>query len=224
MIAHSLSGSRAAAAQQRSASSRSRVAPPTMAILSGLQGLFGGAGKAKASTGPSREQRKEELLALIEPLQRGLVATEEDQEAVEAAVQQLEAVNPTKKPLESPLLNGRWRLVYTTSESILGTKRFPLFRPSGPIYQLLDGPNLKAANKETAPLYNQVAAELTPLSVNKVGVQFKVFKIFGLINIKAPPSARGELAITYLDEGMRISRGDKGNLFVLLMDDPDDRP
>lgn len=27
--------------------------------------------------------------------------------------------------------------VYTTSESILGSKRFPLFRPSGPIYQLL---------------------------------------------------------------------------------------
>lgn len=26
----------------------------------------------------------------------------------------------------------------------------------------------------------------------QVGVQFKVFKIFGLINIKAPPSARGE--------------------------------
>lgn len=34
----------------------------------------------------------------------------------------------------------------------------------------------------------------------------------------------GELAITYLDEEMRISRGDKGNLFVLLMDDPEDRP
>lgn len=34
----------------------------------------------------------------------------------------------------------------------------------------------------------------------------------------------GELAVTYLDEDMRISRGDKGNLFVLLMDDPDDRP
>jgi hypothetical protein len=30
------------------------------------------------------------------------------------------------------------------------------------------------------------------MSVNKVGVQFKVFKIFGFINIKAPPSARGE--------------------------------
>jgi hypothetical protein len=52
-----------------------------------------------------------QLLALIEPLKRGLVATEEDQQAVEAAVQGLEAVNPTKKPLESPLLNGRWELV-----------------------------------------------------------------------------------------------------------------
>jgi hypothetical protein len=37
-------------------------------------------------------------------------------------------------------------------------------------------------------------------------------------------AAAGELAITYLDEEMRISRGDKGNLFVLLMDDPEDRP
>lgn len=190
-----------------------------MALLSGLFG-----GKAKKSTAPTRQQRKDELLELIEPLKRGLIATEEDQQQVESVVQQLEKMNPTPKPLESPYLNGRWRLVYTTSESILGTKRFPLFRPSGPIYQLLDGPNLKAANKETAPLYNQVAAELTPLSVNKVGVQFKVFKIFGLISIKAPPSARGELAVTYLDEDMRISRGDKGNLFVLLMDDPDDRP
>lgn len=46
-----------------------------------------------------------------------------------------------------------------------------------------------------AVLLAQVAAELTPLSVNKVGVQFKVFKIFGLINIKAPPSARGEAPV-----------------------------
>lgn len=37
-------------------------------------------------------------------------------------------------------------------------------------------------------------------------------------------TSAGELAITYLDEEMRISRGDKGNLFVLLMDDPEDRP
>jgi hypothetical protein len=50
-------------------------------------------------------------LELIEPLKRGLVASEEDQEQVEALVQQLEKMNPTPKPLESPLLNGRWELV-----------------------------------------------------------------------------------------------------------------
>jgi hypothetical protein len=187
-----------------------------------LGNLFGGTTKQnKVSV---RQQRKEELLELIAPLKRGLIATEEDKEAVESAVQQLEKINPTPRPLESPYLNGRWRLVYTTSDSILGTKKLPFLRPSGPIYQLLDGPNLKAANRETAPLFNQVTAELTPMSTNKVAVQFKTFKIAGLIPVTAPPSAKGELAVTYLDEEMRISRGDKGNLFVLLMDDPDDRP
>jgi hypothetical protein len=44
-----------------------------------------------------------------------------------------------------------------------------------------------------------------------------VFKIFGLIPVNAPPSARGELAVTYLDEDLRVSRGDKGNLFVLTV-------
>lgn len=46
-------------------------------------------------------------------------------------------------------------------------------------------------------------------------MQFKEFRILGLIPIQAPPSARGKLDTTYLDEDLRISRGDKGNLFVL---------
>ncbi|KAA8536527.1 hypothetical protein F0562_029005 [Nyssa sinensis] len=40
------------------------------------------------------------------------------------------------------------------------------------------------------------------------------------IPIKAPGRARGELEITYLDEELRASRGDKGNLFILKMVDP----
>lgn len=50
---------------------------------------------------------------------------------------QLERVNPNKKSLSSPLLSARWKLLYTTSESILGTNK-PLFlRPQGPIYQTI---------------------------------------------------------------------------------------
>ena len=48
-------------------------------------------------------------------------------------------------------------------------------------------------------------------------VQFKQFKLLGLIPVTAPESAKGELEITYLDEELRVSRGNKGNLFVLRM-------
>lgn len=48
-------------------------------------------------------------------------------------------------------------------------------------------------------------------------VQFKEFKILGLIPVKAPASAAGELDITYLDDELRISRGNRNNLFVLRM-------
>uniref|UniRef100_A0A7S0S1G1 Plastid lipid-associated protein/fibrillin conserved domain-containing protein n=1 Tax=Chlamydomonas leiostraca TaxID=1034604 RepID=A0A7S0S1G1_9CHLO len=178
----------------------------------------------KASQANTRTQRKQELLDLVAPLKRGLTATEEDKAAVEAAANALEAVNPTPKPLASPLLSGSWELLYTTSASILGTSRPALLRPAGPIYQVLDAANGKARNIETTPFFNQVSANLVPLSANKVAVQFQEFRIFNLIAFKAPPSAQGELAVTYLDEELRVSRGDKGNLFVLRMADRDAKP
>ena len=48
-----------------------------------------------------------------------------------------------------------------------------------------------------------------------VGVRFRVFTLFGLLPIPAPDSATGILQVTYLDEDLRLSRGDRGNLFVL---------
>lgn len=110
---------------------------------------------------------------------------------------------------------GQWELLYTTSDSILGMSKPAFLRPSGPIYQVIDAKALTARNKETAPLFNQVSAELIPESDSKVKVQFKEFKILGLVPIKAPPSAVGELAVTYLDDELRVSRGNRGNLFVL---------
>ncbi|KVI01781.1 Plastid lipid-associated protein/fibrillin conserved domain-containing protein [Cynara cardunculus var. scolymus] len=133
------------------------------------------------------ESIKQELLDAIAPLDRGAEASPEDQQSIEQIVRKLEAANPTKEPLKSPLLDGKWELLYTTSQSILQTK---------------------------------VTADLTPLNAKKVAVKFDYFKIAGLIPVKAPDTARGSLEITYLDEGLRVSRGDKGNLFILRMIDP----
>ena len=187
--------------------------------LPSLPALFGGGGSTA-----KREELKQELLDAIAPLDRGAAATEQDKQAVAAKFAALERLNPTPSPLASPLLNGRWRLLYTTSASILGTSRPAAFRPRGPIFQLLDGPNLRAKNRETFPFYNAVEAELVPETRSRVAVQFKRFFIFGLIPVTAPETARGKLDVTYLDETLRLSRGDKGNVFILTMDDPSDRP
>lgn len=37
----------------------------------------------------------------------------------------------------------------------------------------------------------QVSAQLTPVTKSKVAVAFKEFKVFGLIGVKAPETARG---------------------------------
>lgn len=165
-----------------------------------------------------------QLLARIAPLARGTAASDADKADVARLFADLEKANPTKSPLASPALNGKWRLLYTTSASILGTGRPAFLRPSGPIYQVLDGPSLSAENRETFPFFNRVVAALEPETASRVAVQFKRFFIFGLIPVDAPPTARGKLDVTYLDDRLRLSRGDKGNIFILEMVDTKDRP
>lgn len=167
-----------------------------------------------------KEVVKKELLEAIAPLDRGAAATAEDAARVDEIARELEALNPTKEPLMSPFLNGKWELLYTTSSSILKKERPKLLRPNGAIYQAINADTLRAQNLETWPYFNQVTANLEPVNAKKVIVNFDFFKIGGLISVKAPGRARGELEITYLDDELRVSRGDRGNLFVLIMDDP----
>jgi hypothetical protein len=228
------SSSSSAAAARASAPTARRIhptrlalaPPPRASLLDQLASFVSGGAKGNnTSQAQKRDAAKQELLDLIAPLKRGLTATEDDAAAVEAAASALEKLNPTRNPLASPLINGQWELLYTTSASILGKTKPGFLRPSGPIHQILDAENLRARNRESAPLYNTVSADLRPLSSSKVAVQFDEFGLFGgLIKIKAPPSAKGELDMTFLDEELRVSRGDKGNLFVLRMVDRDVRP
>ncbi len=189
--------------------------------------------------------KKAKLLEAIAGKNRGLLANEIDNARVLAAIQQLEDDNPTKKPLEAKeLLNGDWRLLYTTSKSILGLDRFPLFK-LGQIYQCIRVSEAKVYNIAEIvglPMLEglvSVAASFDPVSDRRVNVMFER-SIVGLqrfLSYKTPAKLiqqiesgkkflpidfkidRGEqkgwLETTYLDQDMRIGRGNEGNVFVL---------
>lgn len=87
------------------------------------------------------------MLSAIQPLQRGVTASDADQQQVEKLIRKLEKVNPNKNSLASPLINGKWKLLYTTSESILGSKRPAVLRANGPIYQYIGEAHILVASK-----------------------------------------------------------------------------
>ncbi|OLP89941.1 putative plastid-lipid-associated protein 4, chloroplastic [Symbiodinium microadriaticum] len=168
----------------------------------------------QAFQGQRRATLKQELLAAVEASQRGVDEAQNDR--IGGLFAELEALNPTAEPLASSQLKGDWELLWTTSS--LG--RPPFFRPveDRPILQYLDPAGGVARNLEFTPLGpNRVDAEtwVEGLEKTTVGVRFKVFTLFGLLPIQAPDSATGILQVTYLDENLRLSRGDRGNLFVL---------
>ena len=173
-----------------------------------------------------REEAKRALLHAISRVNRGTTASDDDKTTIDALARALEEMNPSgaRGALRDARLSGEWELKYTTSASILGLNKPAVFRPRGAIYQTIDTETLRARNRETAPFYNAVEADLTPTSASGVDVQFKTVVILGgLIKVNAPERARGALDITYVDDDVRVSRGDKGNLFVLTMSDPSAR-
>ncbi|NJK27714.1 MAG: fibrillin [Coleofasciculaceae cyanobacterium SM2_3_26] len=128
---------------------------------------------------------KAELLELISGKNRGLLASENDKQAILAAIARLEERNPTPRPLEAPeLLEGDWRLLYTTSQELLGFDRIPLAR-LGQIYQCIRTQEAKIFN--IAEIYSlpflegliSVAARFQPDAEvqQRVQVRFQRFVI-----------------------------------------------
>lgn len=172
------------------------------------------------SKGARRTQLKKDILELASETKRGLTATEDQQQEMERLFEQLEALNPTRNPLivndKKPSVNGDWSLDYTTSGAILGKGGFPRV---GPIIQNIDTTTLSAKNSEVVKyvvvnLPRSVTAELSPVNGKLTDVKFKRFTL-GPVGFDAPDTFRGSLDITYLDDEVRLTRGDKGNIFVL---------
>ncbi|MGF1491085.1 MAG: PAP/fibrillin family protein [Microcoleaceae cyanobacterium] len=193
--------------------------------------------------------RKATLLELIAGKNRGLLATEPDKRVILAEIAQLEDYNPNQNPLEAKeLLDGNWRLLYTTSQELLGIDRFPLYQ-LGQIYQSIQIKTGRIYNiaEIHGPPYLEglvsVAAKFEAVSNRRVQVQFSRLvtglqrllgyqnpgqfiqslesdKKFFAVDFNFPEGRQqGWLDITYLDEDMRIGRGNEGSVFVLTKAD-----
>lgn len=188
---------------------------------------------------------KAALLEAIAGKNRGVLATDLDKQAILSAVAQLEDRNPTPHPVEAlETLDGNWRLLYTTSDELLQIDRFP-FLKLGQIYQYVRANTAKIYNIAEVfglPYLEgivSVAARFEPLSDRRVKVNFErgIVGLQRLIGYQSPSSfvqaieagkkftaidfnitnreQRGWLDITYLDDDLRIGRGNEGNVFVL---------
>jgi PAP_fibrillin len=188
---------------------------------------------------------KSGLLEIIAGKNRGLLATASDKQAILSAIAQLEDYNPTPRPVEATeLLNGNWRLLYTTSRALLNLDGFPLLK-LGQIYQCVRVEESKIYN--IAELYGlpylegivSVAAKFKPTSERRVQVKFErsILGLRSLIGYESPVKfineiesgkkftavdfgldareQQGWLDITYLDSDLRIGRGNEGSVFVL---------
>jgi hypothetical protein len=192
---------------------------------------------------------KAKLLRAISDTNRGILASSLDRQAILAAITELELRNPHPRPLTTAidLLAGDWRLLYTSSQSLLGIDRFPLVQ-LGTIYQCIRPLTSAVYNiaevSSLIPGLNgivSIVATFTPVTESRVNVQFNrsVIGLQKLINYSTPdrlitaietgtkftaidlPITRREgrdpawLEVTYLDESLRISRGNEGSVFVL---------
>ncbi len=188
---------------------------------------------------------KSTLIEAIAGKNRGLLATEPEKQAILIAIALLEERNPTPRPVEAlELLEGDWRLLYTTSSGLLNIDRFPLLK-LGQIYQSI--------RVQTSSVYNiaeiyglpyleglvSVTAQFEPLSERRVQVKFQrsILGLQRLISYQSPTTfiqqveqgqkftaldfaldsreQQGWLDVTYLDSDLRIGRGNEGSVFVL---------
>jgi len=191
---------------------------------------------------------KTELLGAIAGRNRGLLAGEIDRANLLSAIAQLEAVNPTPNPLErSDLLDGDWRLLYTTSQDLLGFDRLQLLQ-TGAIYQSIRSAQRRVCNVAEflgPPLLEGVFAVLASFEASsdtrvEVCFQRTVTGLQRALGYRSPGDLlerlergerfwpldfdlsdrerRGWLETTYLDADLRVGRGDKGSVFVLRKD------
>lgn len=188
---------------------------------------------------------KDELIQALMHVNRGLRISAAERASIVVQIEAVEQGNPTPCPTAAvTLLDGNWRLLYTTSEELLGIGRVPLVS-LGAVYQCIrvaQGRVYNIAELGGPPYLHglvSVAAGFEVVSDRRLNVRFQraVFGLQSMVGYRDPnqwiealdsdrrflgadfrinPSDRqGWIELTYLDDRLRINRGNNGSIFVL---------
>ena len=167
----------------------------------------------------TKNKLKKEILDLSKVLERGLRDDVEKEKKMQSLFKNLEELNLNGNTLSNPNLNGDWNLEYTSSKTLIGKGK--IGRKTGEILQRINVKTLRAENSEILSYFGlpsfkgSVSANLIPVSKSKADVQFDRFS-FGFFKFSVVPlKLGGSIDITYIDDDLRLTRGDKGNIFVL---------
>lgn len=166
---------------------------------------------------------KQRLIRSTANTQRGRNASEQQQAAILDAAKALEALNPTDSPATSPLIKGRWSLLYQGPEEVT-KKREPLegpvidffrpllgflFRTQG-VFQVID--------TDRGAVDNLVKFKFASLINGSLSVAGTVAPAqLGWLPLLLPlgwADPKGWVETTYVDESFRIGHGDKGSIFI----------
>ena len=199
-------------------SSRRRVRVPRSRGLARASADDGAStASVRVFTGSSKEAlfgAQQNMLGLLE-------ASSRDDAAILAAIDELEKLNPTPAPARDPSLLGKWRLRWSQQQASsnffqklfagVASDNFQILNADDTLENLvLLGPLTVSATAPTAA----VSATRTEVRISTVDVSVGGTRVWGKTLEPRPGRGAGWVEQLYLDDQLRISRGNKGSLFV----------
>lgn len=167
-----------------------------------------------------RQSLKKELEKLAEKSRGGILSFDtEDQKVFDSTISQLEALNPTPCPAQSPLFSGQWECLWTTEREINFAAEKGFFGlPWERTYQNIDIPEGSLENVlqfENGSL--RVGSKISPDedNVSRFNFEFQNCLIqWRSVQLQVPPVGKGWGELLYLDEDIRIQRDVRGDLLI----------
>jgi hypothetical protein len=172
---------------------------------------------------------KEALFGAQQNMLGLLEASTKDDAAIMAAIDELEKLNPTVAPARHPLVVGKWRLRWSQQQESsnffqklfadIASDNFQIINQDDTLENLvLIGPLTVSARAPICAVSDsrtEVRISTVDVSVGSVKVWNKTFE---------PKLGRGAGWVDqlYLDDELRISRGNKGSLFVHTREETSD--